>query len=49
VVHLRAKSDAITALESILACIKTQHNITVKRWRSDAGGEFKSTEFLEIL
>jgi hypothetical protein len=49
VVHLHVKSDAITALESILAHIKTQHNVSVKRWRSDAGGEFKSKEFLAVL
>ena len=49
IVCLRAKSEAITAMRQFTAMVKTQYNATIKEWMSDAGGEYKSNEFLEAL
>jgi hypothetical protein len=46
---LRAKLSAIIALRHFLAMVKTQYGISIKEWMSDAGGEYKSTEFLKVL
>lgn len=52
VVFLRKKSDAYQAILDFLAMACTQHNITVKEFMTDAGGEFKSdallTKFKEL-
>ena len=42
VIFLRKKSDAYTAIIDFLAMVRTQHNVSVKTFMSDAGGEFKS-------
>ena len=42
VVFLRKKSDAYNAIIDFLAMVRTQHNITVKTFMTDAGGEYKS-------
>ena len=42
VIFLRKKSDAYTAIIDFLAMVHTQHNVSVKTFMSDAGGEFKS-------
>ena len=46
---LRAKSAAINALKQFLAMVKNQFGTTIKEWMSDAGGEFKSDEFIRTL
>jgi hypothetical protein len=46
---LRTKGAAISALKQFLALVKRQHNVNVREWMSDAGGEYKSDEFLKTL
>jgi hypothetical protein len=46
---LCAKSSALTALHDFLVMVKNQYGTTPKEWMSDAGGEYKSKEFLRIL
>jgi transposase InsO family protein len=49
IILLRKKSDSIVALKQFIALIKNQYNTIIKEWMSDAGGEFKSDEFLSEL
>ena len=46
---LRSKDETYTAVKQFLELIKTQHNMVVKQFRSDRGGEFKSKKFDELL
>ena len=46
---LRSKDETYTAVKQFLELVKTQHNIVVKQFRSDRGGEFKSKKFDELL
>jgi len=43
------KSSALQALRDFLAMVKNQFGKTPKEWMSDAGGEYKSDEFIRIL
>ena len=43
------KASAITALKQWLALISNQYGTTIKEWMSDAGGEYKSEAFLNVL
>lgn len=49
VMCMRKKSSAITCTKQFLAMVKTQFNATVQRWMSDAGGEYKSDVFDQML
>src|SRR5487761_1184924 len=49
IVCIRQKSSAIVALQNFLAMLETQYGKTPKEWMSDAGGEYKSQEFLKVL
>jgi len=49
IVCLPAKSSAIAVLKHFLTMVKNQFNTTIKEWMSDAGGEYKSNEFLNAL
>jgi transposase InsO family protein len=49
VTFLHAKSSAVTVLQYFLAMIKTQFGMSIKEWISDAGGEYKSDQFLLVL
>jgi len=49
IMSLHAKSSAIAALKHFLAMVKNQFNTTIREWMSDAGGEYKSNEFLNAL
>ena len=42
VVFLRKKSDAYLAITDFLAMVRTQHNVSVKEFMTDAGGEYKA-------
>lgn len=42
VILLKKKSDTITAIDTFLAMVRTQHGILVKQFMTDAGGEYKS-------
>ena len=46
---LKKKSGAISALKKFVAMVDTQYNKKIKRWRSDAGGEYKSDVFDNAL
>ena len=46
---LRTKDEAFKAYKSFAAWAKSQHNATIKRLRSDRGGEFTSNEFTAYL
>ena len=46
---LQSKYETYTAVKSFLELVKTQHNMIVKQFRSDRGGEFKSKKFDELL
>ena len=49
IVCLRKKSAAIKATEQFLAAVETQYHAKVESWMSDAGGEYKSDAFDEML
>ena len=46
---LRSKSETLTAVQSYIKLMENQHDIKVKYFRSDRGGEFKSHEFDKYL
>jgi transposase InsO family protein len=46
---MRQKSSAIVALRHFLAMIQNQFGTIPKEWMSDAGGEYKSNEFIRTL
>lgn len=47
--HLRTKGAAITKTRQFLAYVQNQFGKKIKEWMSDAGGEYKSDAFLEML
>jgi hypothetical protein len=47
--NLRSKDATITATKQFLAMVKNKYKTTVGKWRSDAGGEFKSNAFIKML
>jgi len=47
--HLTKKSGVIHAFKNFLAMVKTQYNTGIKEWMSDAGGEYKSEAFNQLL
>ena len=46
---LRSKDETYTAVKQFLELVKTQHNMFIKQFHSDRGGEFKSKKFDELL
>ena len=46
---LQSKDETYTAIKQFLELIETQHNMVVKQFHSDRGGEFKSKKFDELL
>ena len=46
---MRTKDAAIAATSRFLAMVETQYNSRVVQWMSDAGGEYKSTAFDNML
>jgi len=48
-VNMRTKDAAIAATSRFLAMVETQYNSRVVQWMSDAGGEYKSTAFDNML
>ena len=48
-INLRKKSVAVTATRQFLAMVKTKYGKQVKRWMSDAGGEYVSDAFTKML
>ena len=48
-VNLRKKSAAVTATRQFLAMVKTKYGKRVKKWMSDAGGEYVSDAFKTML
>jgi transposase InsO family protein len=46
---LRWKSDTIKATCTFIAMANNRFKSTIKQWMSDAGGEYKSAEFLDLL
>ena len=49
IVCLCKKLDAIAALKQFLAIIQNQHSLCIREWMSDAGGEYKSDAFINVL
>ena len=49
VVLLCTKNDVIDAAHHFIIMVKTQHGVQLKEWMSDAGGEYKSTNFDTML
>ena len=46
---LRSKDKTYTAVKQFFELVKNQHNVVIKQFCSDRGGEFKSKKFDEIL
>ena len=46
---LRSKSDTITAVKEFFTLVQNQHDIVIKQFHSDHGGEFTSKKFDELL
>ena len=49
VVCIRTKDAAISALRNFVAMVQTQYDSKIVEWMSDAGGEYKSDEFITAL
>ncbi len=48
-VNLRTKDAALYATRHFLAMVETKYQVKVRRWMSDAGGEFTSKAFTTML
>jgi len=48
-VLLHTKDDAIDAAHHFIIMVKTQPGVQLKKWMSDAGGEYKSADFDTML
>lgn len=46
---LRKKSAAIVATRQFIQLVKNQHKTVINKWMSDAGGEYKSHAFDDLL
>jgi transposase InsO family protein len=44
VILLKKKSDTLSAIDTFLAMVRTQHSVLVKEFMTDAGGEYKSID-----
>lgn len=49
IILLRNKNDAIKGFKQFHAMVTTQYGATIKHWRSDGGGEYKSDAFDKLL
>ena len=47
--NLRLKDAALTATKHFLAMVENKYRKTFRKWMSDAGGEYKSTAFNNML
>jgi len=47
--NLRTKDAALPATKKFIAMVETQYKTNIIEWMSDAGGEYKSKAFLELL
>jgi len=47
--NLRTKGAALPATKKFIAMVETQYKTNIIEWMSDAGGEYKSKAFLELL
>jgi len=48
-INLRTKDAALPATKRFIAMVKNQFNTNIVEWMSDAGGEYKSKAFLDML
>jgi len=48
-INLRTKDAALPATKRFIAMVKNQLNTNIIEWMSDAGGEYKSKVFLDML
>jgi transposase InsO family protein len=48
-ISLKKKSDAVKAATDWLMYVANSHSSHVKSWMSDAGGEYKSKQFDDLL
>jgi len=46
---LRTKDAALTATSHFLSMVEVKYGSYVKQWMSDAGGEYKSKAFTQML
>jgi len=46
---LTTKNKALQAMRHFLAYVENQYHATVHMWMSDAGGEYRSNTFDEVL
>ena len=47
--NLRTKDAVINATKQFIAMVENKYNVKIKRWMSDAGGEYKSNAFIKML
>ena len=48
-INLRTKDAALTATKQFIAMVETQYQARIQNWKSDAGGEYTSKAFYEML
>ena len=48
-INLRTKDAALPATKQFIAMVETQYQARVQKWKSDAGGEYTSKAFKELL
>jgi len=48
-INLKTKDATLYATKHFLAMVETQYKTVVRGWMSDAGGEFKSKAFINML
>jgi transposase InsO family protein len=49
VLAIHTKDRALSATKEFLTYVSNQYNTQVKGWMSDAGGEFKSTAYKQLM
>ena len=47
--NLRTKDAAINATKQFIAMVENKYDVKIKKWMSDAGGEYKSNVFIKML
>ena len=48
-INLRTKDAALAATKQFIAMVETQYQARIVNWKSDAGGEYTSKAFTEML
>jgi len=48
-INLRTKDAALPATKQFIQMVEVKYQARIQKWKSDAGGEYKSKAFIEML